>query len=181
MNKTILAFAAAATLLAGFSPSAFSADPRVPSNASIDRAIEAQELAVAVAPIQSRADLARYIANNRLNPDDPLRALSPRNKQRFLNSLRFGSQGLSSFSYVELESQLTARQAHRILALFGAQSFTPRMSGLRRVDANDRLIMRSAGNEDLEGGDIVLLTDHWCSSRATCSTKSGSTCIVTSC
>lgn len=181
MNKKILAVAAAATLLVGFAPSAFSANPRIATDERIDRAIEAQELAVELAPIKSRADLTRYMLNNRLNPDNPLNALSPRSKQRFLNSLRFGSDGLASFSYVELESGLTAKQAHRVLSLFGAQSFTSRMRGLRIVDAGDRLVMKSSSPDQLEGGDIVLLADHWCSSRATCSTQSGSTCIVTSC
>jgi hypothetical protein len=180
MNNKILTFATTATLLAGFASSAFSANPRIISDERIDRAIEAQELAVALAPIKSRSDLARYLANNRSNPDNPLNAFSPRSKQRFLSSLRFGSQGLASFSYIEIESQLTVKQAHRLLSLFGAQAFTPQMTGLRREDANDRLIMRSAV-EAIDDGGVVLLTNHWCSSRATCSTQSGSTCIVTSC
>lgn len=181
MNKKILAIATTATLLAGFVSTAFSASPRIPSDERLDRAIEAQELATALAPIKSRLDLVRYMANNRSNPDNPLNALSPRNKQRFLNSLRFGDGGLASFSYTELEaSNLTVKQAHRILSLFGAQAFTGQLSGLRRLDGADTLIMKSVA-EEIEDGTVVLLREHWCSSRATCSEKAGSTCIVTSC
>jgi len=180
MNKKILAFATTATLLAGFATTAFSANPRISSDERIDRAIQSQEISTALAPIKSRADLVRYQANNRSNPDNPLNALSPRSKQRFLNSLRFGSQGLASFSYVELESELTVKQAHRVLSLFGAQAFTTQMRGLRRADATDALIMKAAA-EEIDDGTIVLLREHWCSSRATCSTQAGSTCIVTSC
>lgn len=181
MNKKILAFATTATLLAGFASTAFSANPRIHSDERIDRAIEAQELATALAPIKSRLDLIRYTANNRSNPDNPLNALSPRNKQRFLNSLRFGDNGLASFSYVELQSSnLSVKQAHRILSLFGAQAFTGQISGLRREDATDALIMKRSA-EEVIADPIVLLKGYKCSGRATCTEDTPSVCIVTSC
>jgi hypothetical protein len=180
MNKKILAFATTATLLAGFASTAFSANPRIHSDERIDRAIEAQELATALAPIKSRLDLIRYMANNRSNPDNPLNALSPRNKQRFLNSLRFGAEGLASFSYVELEaSGLTVKQAYRLLGLFGAEALTGQLRGLRREDAADGLIIKRS-IEIIEDGDATL-KDHWCSSRATCSPSTGDHCIVANC
>jgi hypothetical protein len=180
MNKKILVFAMTATLLAGFASTAFSANPRIPSDERIDRAIQAQEIDNALAPIKSRLDLIRYMTNNRGNPENPLNALSSRNKQRFLNSLRFGDSGLASFSYVELESSnLTVKQAHRLLSLFGIQAFTASLHGLRQEDSADRLIMQKSAEIIDDGGG--LLDKHWCSSRATCSESTNSKCILASC
>jgi hypothetical protein len=180
MNKKILAFATTATLLAGFASTAFSANQGIPTDERIDRAIEAQEIANSLAPIKSRANLARYMANNRSNPDNPLNALSPRSKQRFLNSLRFGDGGLASFSYAELEaSNLTVKQAHRLLSLFGVQSFTGKLRGLRQEDATDRLIMVKSVEIIDDGGGV--LAKHWCSSRATCTTSDNSACVLANC
>jgi hypothetical protein len=180
MNKKILVFAMTATLLAGFASTAFSANPRTLSDERIDRAIEAQEMANALAPVKSRLDLVRYMANNRNNPDNPLNALSPRSKQRFVSGLRFGDSGLASFSYAELEaSNLTVKQAYRLLGLFGVESVTGQLRGLRREDPVDTLIMKKSVEIIEDGGST--LKDHWCISRATCAPASTYHCILANC
>jgi hypothetical protein len=70
--------------------------------------------------IGSRAELEAYLAAHETTPLD---ALSPPAKERFLGSLRFGDEGLMTFSGADLESQLTEEEGRRILRLFGAESY----------------------------------------------------------
>ena len=71
------------------------------------------------APIQSKADLLKYLAD--LPSQSPLRALSEDARSSFIASLRFQKDGLASFSTIEMKRELTLRQAHDVLALFGSQ------------------------------------------------------------
>ncbi|WNH54319.1 hypothetical protein [Stenotrophomonas oahuensis] len=71
------------------------------------------------APIQSKADLLKYLGD--LPDQSPLRALSEDARSSFIASLRFHEDGLASFSTKEMERGLTLRQAHDVLALFGMQ------------------------------------------------------------
>jgi hypothetical protein len=74
------------------------------------------------APIRSRAELEAWLAGRHAATGDPLAALSPPARARFLASLRFGPQGLASFQSEGIASELSAVQAWRLLALFGLQS-----------------------------------------------------------
>jgi len=75
----------------------------------------------AAAPIRSQAELDAWLAG-RPAAGDPLGALSPPARASFLASLRFGPQGLASFQSDGIQSELSAVQAWRLLALFGLQS-----------------------------------------------------------
>jgi hypothetical protein len=83
----------------------------------------------AAAPIRSQAELDAWLAG-RPAAGDPLVALSPPARARFLASLRFGPQGLASFQSEGIQSELSAVQAWRLLALFGLQSALAAMPGL---------------------------------------------------
>jgi len=86
-------------------------------------------LDLAAALIRSRAELEAWLAG-RPAAGDPLVALSPPARARFLASLRFGPQRLASFQSAGIQSELTAVQAWRLLALFGLQSALAAMPGL---------------------------------------------------
>lgn len=43
----------------------------------------------------------------------------------------FSDKGLASFSYAELEAELTPTQIYEIMSLFGLQRLVPMMSGAR--------------------------------------------------
>jgi hypothetical protein len=75
----------------------------------------------AAAPIRSPADLADYLAHGQVALD-PLAALSAPGRARFLASLRFGAEGVTAFQSQDVQAELTAAQACRLLALFGLQS-----------------------------------------------------------
>ncbi len=77
-------------------------------------------LALAAEPIRSRADLEQHLREHAA--DSPLNALSPGARERFLYSLRFGSQGLSSASGVDLGDELTQPQILAIMELFGPEA-----------------------------------------------------------
>jgi hypothetical protein len=84
----------------------------------------------AAAFIRSRTELEAWLAVRPVAGADPLVALSPPARARFLASLRFGPQGLASFQSEGIRSELTATQAWRLLALFGLQSALAAMPGL---------------------------------------------------
>ncbi len=126
-----------------------------------------QELAFLLAPIKSREDLDRYLEELRQNREarSPLNLLSPAARDRFLNSLVFTEQGLGGYQYSDLQAQLTASQAYRLLSLFGAQHTTPLIKGARIESRADQIIMT---DEAAPEGDYK---DMECVSRATCGPK----------
>ena len=77
-------------------------------------------LAQTAEPIRSRADLEQHLRVHAT--DSPMNALSPGARERFLYSLRFGSQGLSSASGVDLGDELTQPQILAIMELFGPEA-----------------------------------------------------------
>jgi hypothetical protein len=81
------------------------------------------QLGRAAAPIRSAAQLAGYLAVDH-GPRDPLVALSPPARARFLESLRFGPNGLVSFQSGDIQAELSATQAYSLLSLFGLQAAT---------------------------------------------------------
>jgi hypothetical protein len=74
----------------------------------------------AAAPIKGEADWKAYLAH--LPPDSPLYLLSPLDRKLFIDSIRFGSQGLGSFRPGEVMA-LPPADGRRVLALFGEQDF----------------------------------------------------------
>ena len=82
-----------------------------------------------MAPIRSRAELEAWLSG-RPAAGDPLGALSPPARARFLASLRFGPNGVASFQSEGIQAELGAVQAWRLLALFGLQSALAAMPGL---------------------------------------------------
>ena len=93
----------------------------------------------ATAPIRSRAALAEYLAANH-SASDPLRALSPAARERFVASLQFGPDGAASAITTDLQSELSAAQAYRVLALFGLQTALAGLPPLRVDSEDDRAV-----------------------------------------
>lgn len=75
----------------------------------------------AAPPLQSRAELDVWLKN--AEHPTPLDALPPLARQRFLDSLGFGSGGVSTFSLGELQLELTPSQASAVLSLFGLENY----------------------------------------------------------
>ncbi|MCI2245672.1 hypothetical protein L3067_13770 [Xanthomonas sp. PPL568] len=128
------------------------------------------------AQIHSASGLSTYLAKNEPS-DSPLNHLSPAARKRFLESLKFNENGVTSFYYADIESQLTSSQAYALLSLFGLQSTLQFMPKLRTTTDGDKEIMRAFGSGSTPG--IPTPEDHndyWCSGRATCSRNIGSIC-----
>jgi hypothetical protein len=70
--------------------------------------------------IRSRADLETHLREHAT--DSPVNLLSAGARERFLYSLRFGEQGLSSASGVDLGDELTQPQILAVMALFGEEA-----------------------------------------------------------
>jgi hypothetical protein len=134
-----------------------------------------RELAFLLAPIKSKADLDRYLEEVRQNPEarTPLNALSPAARDRFLNSLVFTEHGLGGFYFADLEAQLTASQAYRVLSLFGAQHVTSLLQGARIESRADEIIMENTVAPELPAD----YKDMECVSRATCGPKYNYICM----
>jgi hypothetical protein len=132
------------------------------------------EIVSRLAPIQSAADLQQYqIDHARIG--SPLDRLSPPAKRRFLSSLTFSDKGLASFSYADLQDELTPSQIYQVLSLFGVQR-TASFARYARIETDtDRMILEAASvapqnctiHSPLAGGGC----DHQgyrCIERATC-------------
>lgn len=74
------------------------------------------------APIKSRAALDAYLSAH-AGMQTPLDLLPPRARQRFLDSLVFGSDGVGGFSTAELATELTPGEIEQVLALFDATQY----------------------------------------------------------
>ena len=69
------------------------------------------------APIHSAALLKEYLAKE--DASSRLNLLSPAAKKRFFELLRFNERGMTSFTYSDIEAELSASQAYRLLSLLG--------------------------------------------------------------
>lgn len=108
---------------------------------TIDRhAKDQRTLDLAAAPIKSLEDFDVYIRGIGIE-NTPLKKLTLESRHRFIESLRFSKSGLASFDYTDLEHELTATEAYKLLSLFGLQSTTSSLEGLRIKDQVDRLIV----------------------------------------
>lgn len=121
--------------------------------------MQSNEIAARLAPIKSTEDLNAYIARTPA-ANSPLSYLSPAAKSRFLSGLQFNEKGVASFSYADLEAELTPSQIYEILSLFGVQRTVPLMKGARVVNETDRLIMgaRNAPLGQCNGASMPGLT-----------------------
>lgn len=135
-----------------------------------------REIALAVAPIKSARDLSAFVSSNKAPESNPLLTLTPRGRKRFFESLRFSPEGLSSFNYAVLESELTASEAYKVLALFGMQHITPRLRNLKTQSETDRLILRAFGSDsdsEVIEGDFK---EYYCHGHGTCRRSADAIC-----
>jgi hypothetical protein len=126
-------------VLAGFALVATAA-PAQTAESAADIRTSFDEVAWAVAPIKSRADLDEYMAKY-VSTNNPLLWLSPDARQRFLNHLVFGDDGLLTVPYRDVEAELTLSQAYRLAALFGQQFYVATgLPDIRVVTDADRAV-----------------------------------------
>ncbi|WP_254458141.1 hypothetical protein [Xanthomonas sacchari] len=93
----------------------------VPSDAASDSAVAAESL-----PIRSPTQLQAYLRTHAGQPT-PLDALAPGARERFLDGLVFGRNGLGGFDTQDLP-QLTRAQGRALLALFGVERYAETLS-----------------------------------------------------
>lgn len=137
-----------------------------------------RELDFQLAPIKSAADLYNYLNANRQTKLSPLHILSPGAQQRFVQSLVFTEEGLASFDYRDIRSELTATQAYELLSLFGVQRSTKVIPNLRVFSASDAAVRLSESYPSISAG----LTDYECRPiPGVCIRKLGSLCIIDGC
>lgn len=117
-----------------------------------DEQSKQEQLDVLLAPIQSAAGLQAYLDSR--HQDSPLDRLSPAALQRFLDSLTFNDSGLTGYRTDDLQEELTATQAYRILELFGAQHTTPMLRGLTIKTKLDARIMA------MDPAAKLMMSDH---------------------
>ena len=87
----------------------------MPAHISADKAATSSLL-----PIQSRADLIRYMHDTPAGAS-PLDKLSPWARKRFLAQVEFGLHGATNISFGEPRAELTHPQLVQLFALFGAE------------------------------------------------------------
>lgn len=108
-----------------------------------EQALMDQDIALALAPIRSQVQLQRHLQTNGRN--SPIATLTPAAQKRFLASLRFNEKGITSFSYDDLQAELTASQIYQVLSLFGAQHTTSFMRNARVVTPTDQALLQPLG------------------------------------
>lgn len=79
-------------------------------------------VAAGQAPIDSKAELARYLQQTP-GGTSPLDELSPGGRKRFLAQLDFGERGLRGFSFDDPQNELTHPQIVQLFGLFGAEGY----------------------------------------------------------
>ena len=132
-----------------------------------------RQLDFLVAPIKSDAELRSYLASPQFH-SSPLKHLSGWGRERFINSLAFNENGLTSFRYEDLRAELTVTQIYHVLSLFGAQSLTPLIRGAKSTTAMDFSIM---GIGDTGPGMYRDYPDYACKAKATCTRSYGDICM----
>ena len=103
------------------------------------------------AAIRTPAELADSLAREHA-ANDPLAALSAPARARFVASLRFGPHGAIAFQSEDLQAELTAAQAWRLLALFGLQAALAALPALPVKTDDDAAVeawRQAQGNVDL--------------------------------
>lgn len=102
------------------------------------------------------------------------RALSKEGTRKFIASLRFNENGLTSYRYDILEEELSVTDVYLVLSLFGAQDDI-RMLDKARVESQLDHDLLAVGDVAAmcTGGDYK---DMHCTSRATCSPMSRHVC-----
>lgn len=118
-------------MLGAVSVPAMSAPKAVQTASRLDRLL---------APIKSKQDLERYLA---VTPEyqSAFSVLTPASRRAFIDSLTFNQNGLTGFSYRDLQAELTPTQIDKILALFGARNTIALMQPVRVVSAKDRKLI----------------------------------------
>ncbi|MDY1035132.1 hypothetical protein [Stenotrophomonas sp. CFBP8980] len=122
------------------------------------------------APIHSEVQLQDYLVD--MPATSPLLDLSDEARARFVSSLKFNHAGLVSYSYADVQAELTATQAYRLLALFGAQRTLRLLPDLEIRTADDERVMHSLSPS--------LFLDHpgyECTGSSTCSISSHKICM----
>jgi hypothetical protein len=143
-----------------------------------------RQLALELAVIKTQADLVSLSESK-----SALDLLSVSAKERFVNSVVFGDNGITGFSYTDLEAELTPTQIYSVLKLFGAQHTVSKFEHARIESAADAMLLNSnleyikipTGNMPISNlSGTVSRADHKgyaCTGRATCSESQGQICM----
>jgi hypothetical protein len=145
-----------------------------------------QLIALDLAPIKSKADLFEIAQQKSV-----LDLLSDSAKERFISSIVFGDNGVTSFQYSDLEVELSPTQIYKILSLFGVQHTVHMMENSRIQTTTDMLLLKKPVSEKIELLELNTnnysttqsshgIADHKgyaCTGRATCSERQGSICM----
>ncbi|WP_144410946.1 hypothetical protein [Xanthomonas arboricola] len=175
MKKIMKPAIVALALFSGTDVMARDALNPVSGSREVDQRILDQDVAL----IRSYEDLQKYV---RLLPQDsPLRLLSSGASKRFISSLTFSPNGLSSYSYDDLVHELTAYEAYKVLALFGQQTSVAVIPGLSQPDEISKAAVSSAKSISSPKYDGTDYRDMKCEAPATCSPATGRICLGTNC
>ncbi len=143
-SKRLAALLAAVTWVSAGVLDCATARPTDAAPAAAAKHVDAQDASrLPTAPIRSAEQLDRYLAS--ADASSPLALLSPASRKRFIQSLRFNSTGVTSFTYADIEAELSASQACRLLTLFGIEHTLASMRKIRIENQEDEKAMQSCG------------------------------------
>lgn len=126
-----------------------------------------QLLAKQTAPIHSQATLTRYLQSHDGKTGSAFDLLSPDSRQRLIDSMQFNETGIVSFSYADIERELSLADAYALLSLFGAQHLLEHFRDSRTTPQSDRTVRAALS---------VPASDHprqQCPDEVTCSAQRG--------
>lgn len=109
------------------------------AQASPDVSPAADGIAAQAPPIQSRADLERYLESD-LDAGGPLSRLSQPGLDHFLDGVRFTDSGLVGFDPLVLQTELAPAQIRQVLDLVGMQEMALMIRNSRPGTGADREI-----------------------------------------
>ena len=140
-----------------------------------EQALMDQDIALSLAPIRSTTQLQQHLQGN--GRHSPLAALTPGGQKRFLASLQFNEKGITSFSYDDLQAELSASQIYQVLSLFGVQHTTSFMKNARVVTPTDQALLQPLGTTGpLCPSQPCDYDQYECEKRGTCAAAFNKIC-----
>lgn len=143
--------------------------------------VQQKQLNSLMAPVKSQSDLYEVSMQS-----SALDSLTEESKQRFITSIEFNEEGVSTYYYEDLEKELTPTQIYKILSLIGVQHNITMYRNARVESLQDTMLLNSgfsnmqktiAGNEySTSSYEIKDHMGYKCESRGTCVKDSGRIC-----
>lgn len=157
-----------------------SASPALEIDKRVMQESQALGFSIRTQPIRSMAELGAFTKAAAARGEATLDFLSEKARTKFVNSLAYSDSGLSTFNYRGIGDELSATQAYLLLKLFGVESATNSIAGLRADNELDQMILESTPTQSKRMA-VTVIDNYRCEPPATCVYSFSDQCIADNC